>query len=68
MELTPKNITKTITDIQTLGDKDTLLGHIREDNLHLAVLTAIAQGAKNPQELATAALGTKKLTFPKSYT
>ena len=41
--------------------------HGREDNLWLMVLSAIAQGAPNAAELATAALETRKIEFPRWF-
>lgn len=42
-------------------------GHMEEDSIREDVLRAIAQGAKNAQELAAAAIETEKHDFPRWY-
>jgi hypothetical protein len=41
--------------------------HKAEDDLHAAVLEAIAKGAKNPAELAAEALETARIRFSRWY-
>lgn len=47
------------------GDDE--VAHSEEDALHRAVLHAIADGATNARELATAALETTRITFGRWY-
>jgi hypothetical protein len=56
---------KVAEQVRRIGahSRDRALAHHMEDQLHLAVLAMIAQGAERPDELAAAALQTHRYGF-----
>jgi hypothetical protein len=64
--VTVEEIRARVQEIKNLCD-DNEAAHSLEDALDEDVLTAIADGAQNPAELARAALATKELEFERWY-
>lgn len=60
--ITVTEVEERVADIADLVDDDES-AHSAEDDLHRAVLAAIADGAENPAALAAAALKTVGLDF-----
>jgi len=60
--MTPQDIADRVNHINDLRGDDEA-AHGAEDDLYEAVLQAIANGAENPAQLATIALGTKSINF-----
>lgn len=58
----PEDVRKMVQEVaEYAGDNEA--AHGAEDRLYIAVLEAIAGGAKNPRQLAAEALETRKIDF-----
>lgn len=64
--MTIDEIQERLCKIRTMKD-DEEAAHGCEDDLYLDVLTAIANGADNPRELAALAIVSKKIDFARWY-
>lgn len=60
--MTVQDIADKIAEIKAEANDDES-AHCDEDDLHLAVLKAIADGAPNPAELAAEAIKTREIRF-----
>jgi len=63
-KMTEEEVRQRVSSIELL-DPET--AHSEEDGIHQDVLKAIAEGAKNPERLAAAALDTLKFDFSRWY-
>ena len=64
--MTQDEVRRRVAEIDEIADLIEQ-AHIKEDRLHCDVLAAIAAGAKNPAELARAALATRQLSLDRHY-
>jgi hypothetical protein len=62
--VTVKEITERLESIRAAAE-DPESAHCAEDQLHFDVLTAIATGAENPRALASEAVKSKDVDFPR---
>ena len=64
-EMTPETIQQSVDDIRAM-QRDPETAHVAEEDLHQAVLAAIAGGlVDDPAECARVALTTAEMTFPR---
>jgi len=60
--MTVDDVREFVEDIRHAADDDEV-AHSMEDELYVAILKAIANGADNPEKLAAEALKTKDIEF-----